>query len=56
MTEYTRIQDRFEYHTEDLDWCDCLQYDRKKKREKTGCGLDTLSALSTTKHPTRKRT
>ena len=40
MTEYTRIHDRFEYHTEDLNCCDCLYRKPKSKREnkETGCG------------------
>jgi len=37
MTEYTRYYNRFEYHTEDLDCCDCLHYKRKSKKHKNGC-------------------
>ena len=40
MTEHTRIYDRFEYHTEDLDCRDCLFYKVKSEcvNKETGCG------------------
>ena len=40
MTEFTRIQNKFEYHTEDLDCRNCLYYKLKSERENkdTGCG------------------
>ena len=40
MTEYTRMLDRFEYHTEDLNCCDCIYFKLKSEREnkETGCG------------------
>ena len=41
MTEYTRISDRFEYHTEDLDCSYCLYYKRKSKFHKNGCHEET---------------
>jgi len=43
MTEYTRVYDRFEYHTEDLDCLDCLHRILKSERENkdTGCGDKT---------------
>jgi len=31
MTPNTRVHDKFEYHTEDLDCLDCLYYIRRKK-------------------------
>ena len=41
MTPNTRIYDRFEYHTEDLDCSACLYYKRRSKYNKRGCGEDT---------------
>lgn len=40
MTEYTRLHDRFEYHTEDLNCSDCLHRILKSQRKNkdTGCG------------------
>ena len=40
MTEFTRFHDRFEYHTEDLNCCDCLYriIKSKRKNKDTGCG------------------
>jgi len=42
MTDFTRIQQRFEYHTEDLNCADCLHRIKKSERENknTGCGDD----------------
>jgi len=40
MTQFTRIQDRFSYHTEDVNCVDCLYHKRKseRKNKETGCG------------------
>ena len=40
MTQNTRISNRFEYHTEDLDCAYCLYFKRKSKHSKYGCGED----------------
>jgi hypothetical protein len=36
MTQHTKIYNRFEYHTEDLDCSDCLYTKRKSKFHKRG--------------------
>ena len=40
MTEYTRVTDKFYYHTEDLNCSDCLHRIPKSQRinKDTGCG------------------
>ena len=40
MTEFTRFQQRFAYHTEDINCCDCLHRKLKSERinKETGCG------------------
>ena len=40
MIQNTRILNRFEYHTEDLDCAYCLYYKRRSKYRKHGCGED----------------
>ena len=41
MTEHTRILNRFEYHTEDLDCAVCLYYKGRRKAHKNGCWEET---------------
>ena len=40
MTEFTRVQRRFAYHTEDINCADCLHRILKSQRKNkdTGCG------------------
>jgi hypothetical protein len=40
MTDFTRITNKFSYHTEDLNCLDCLYRKLKSERENknTGCG------------------
>jgi len=40
MTPNTKFHDRFEYHTEDINCCDCLYLKLKSERENknNGCG------------------
>jgi hypothetical protein len=39
MTDFTRIQRKFEYHVEDVACPDCLHYKHRTKANPHGCGF-----------------